>query len=99
MIGMIFRQGNKQRKRGHETGQVCSGPGGWAHKKGDRFIFLSEETQTMDNSNNTLPGWDAIAQTMQAMMMLSGAGGSAENKKKEAILRFRFQMPGPSWIV
>jgi hypothetical protein len=48
-------------------------------QKGDRFIFMSEETQTMDNSSNTLPGWDAIAQAMQAMMMLTGAG-SAENK-------------------
>jgi hypothetical protein len=37
---------------------------------------ISEETQTIDNSNNPLPGWDAIAQVMQAMMMLTGAGSA-----------------------
>jgi hypothetical protein len=61
-------------------------------KKGDRFIFLSEETQTMDNSNNTLPGWDAIVQTMQAVMVLTGAG-SAENKSPFTI-RVAGQGPG-----
>jgi hypothetical protein len=61
-------------------------------QKGDRFIFMSEETQTMDNSSNTLPGWDAIAQAMQAMMMLTGAG-SAENKSPFTI-RVAGQGPG-----
>jgi hypothetical protein len=53
---------------------------------------MSEETQTMDNSSNTLPGWDAIAQAMQAMMMLTGAG-SAENKSPFTI-RVAGQGPG-----
>jgi hypothetical protein len=61
-------------------------------RKGDRFIFMSEETRTMDNSSNTLPGWDAIAQAMQAMMMLTGAG-SAENKSPFTI-RVAGQGPG-----
>jgi hypothetical protein len=71
---------------------TSSGPGTAASKKGDRFIFLSEETQTMDNSNNTLPGWDAIVQTMQAVMVLTGAG-SAENKSPFTI-RVAGQGPG-----
>jgi hypothetical protein len=53
---------------------------------------MSEETQTMDNSNNTLPGWDAIAQAMQAVMVLTGAG-SAENKSPFTI-RVAGQGPG-----
>jgi hypothetical protein len=42
-------------------------------------LFLCPKKYKPWTIATTLPGWDAIAQAMQAMMMLTGAG-SAENK-------------------